>query len=219
MLCNQTLKHHILSNLERFDRQSHPKQQHKQAAVAVTIVNIADDPGVNGLDAQAYGKDNAALILTRRGDRLKNHAGQWALPGGRMDAGEQPEDTALRELAEEVGLDLPHDRIMGRLDDFTTRSGFTIKPVVVWGASDVTLTPNTGEVASVHRIPVAELMRGDAPILQETSQSEHPILLMPVGHSWIAAPTAAILYQFREVAIAGNATRVAHFEQPFFAWS
>jgi hypothetical protein len=135
-----------------------------------------------------------------------------------MEDGERPEEAARRELAEEVGLPLAPERVMGCLDDYTTRSGFTITPVVIWGGTDVELTPNPVEVASVHRIPIAELMRADAPILEDIPESQHPVLLMPVGHSWIAAPTAAMLYQFREVVIMGNATRVAHFEQPYFAW-
>jgi hypothetical protein len=61
-------------------------------------------------------------------------------------------------------------------------------------------------------------MREDAPLLNSIPESEHPVLRMPVGDSWIAAPTAAMLYQFREVCIAGRKTRVAHFEQPYFAW-
>ncbi len=80
------------------------------------------------------------------------------------------------------------------------------------------LSPNPTEVRSIHRIPIAEFLRKDAPILENNPQGEHPILLMPVGDNWIAAPTAAMIYQFREVAVYGNATRVAHFEQPFFAW-
>jgi hypothetical protein len=108
---------------------------------------------------------------------------------------------------------------MGRLDDFITRSGYAITPIVVWGSKNLELTPNPGEVGSIHRIPVIEFMREDAPILDSIPESENPVLLMPVGQSWIASPTGAILYQFREVAILGNETRVAHFEQPHFAWS
>jgi hypothetical protein len=55
-------------------------------------------------------------------------------------------------------------------------------------------------------------------MLSETSTSDAPILRMPVGDDHIAAPTAAILYQFREVCLFGRHTRVAHFEQPEFAW-
>ncbi|MCA9945823.1 MAG: hypothetical protein KC449_20210, partial [Anaerolineales bacterium] len=70
----------------------------------------------------------------------------------------------------------------------------------------------------IHRIPLAELLRSDAPILHNIPESKHPVLLMPIGTSWIAAPTAAMLYQFREVCLLGKQTRVAHFEQPYFAW-
>lgn len=190
----------------------------KQAAVALTVVDVADERGVYGIRIDDFPRDDGALILTRRSLKLKNHAGQWALPGGSLDDGEDPEDTALRELAEEVGLELPRANVIGRLDDFATRSRFVVTPVVVWAGPGVDLTPNPAEVQSIHRIPVEELLREDAPLLEDTVDSEHPILCMPVGESFIAAPTAAFLYQFREVAILGNDTRVVHYEQPFFAW-
>ena len=162
--------------------------------------------------------EEAAFILTRRSATLRNHAGQWALPGGRLDAGESPEQAALRELHEEVDLRLGMDAVLGRLDDFVTRSGFVITPVLVWAGAAPELKPNAAEVASIHRIPVEEFMRTDAPLLDALEGSEHPVLRMPVGDTWIAAPTAAMLYQFREVCVAGRTTRVAHFEQPTFAW-
>ena len=140
------------------------------------------------------------------------------MPGGRIDEGETPEETALRELAEEVDLHLTPDHIIGRLDDYSTRSGFCITPIVVWGGTDCQLTPNPGEVDSIHRIPTRELLREDAPILEAIPESEHPVLLFPIGNSWVAAPTGAILYQFREVALLNKETRVSHFEQPYFAW-
>ena len=80
------------------------------------------------------------------------------------------------------------------------------------------LLPNPAEVQSVHRIPVDEFLRADAPMLETLDGQPHPVLRMPVGRSWIAAPTAAVLYQFRELCLLGRATRVAHFEQPLFAW-
>jgi 8-oxo-dGTP pyrophosphatase MutT (NUDIX family) len=149
---------------------------------------------------------------------LRAHAGQWALPGGRIDAGETPEVAALRELHEEVGLRLEPGAVLGRLDDFATRSGYVITPVVVWAGADPALSPDPAEVQSVHRIPLAEFLRTDAPWLDALPGSEHPVLRMPVGDSWIAAPTAALIYQFRELCLRGRATRVAHFEQPLFAW-
>ena len=141
-----------------------------------------------------------------------------SLPGGRIDGAETPEETALRELQEEVDLQLTPGDVLGRLDTFITRSGYAITPVVLWAGEARRLLPNPAEVASIHRIPVTEFLRTDAPILEPLAGSEHPVLKMPVGDNWIAAPTAALLYQFREVCVLGRSTRVAHFEQPVFAW-
>jgi hypothetical protein len=99
-----------------------------------------------------------------------------------------------------------------------TRSGFVITPVVVWAGPAREIQPNPAEVASIHRIPVDEFMRADAPLLDDGPDPQRPVLRMPVGQHWIAAPTAAALYQFRELCIAGRATRVSHFDQPEFAW-
>lgn len=217
--CDDRLRRRIEGNLEAFDHKVHEGRRLRQAAVAITVVGVDGGSRDEEISSCRVDDHDAALILTRRSARLKHHAGQWALPGGRLEDGESPEETALRELAEEVDLALAEDRILGRLDDFTTRSGFIMTPIVVWGGNVVDLTPNPGEVRSVHRIAIREFLRPDAPILEETHQSPHPILYMPVGHGWIASPTAALLYQFREVAILGKATRVAHFDQPRFAWS
>ncbi len=219
LTCDEKLFQHIRFNINGFDLRIHDKVGVKQAAVAITVVEVAHGTGVYGLPTYEKWNNTAALILTKRASKLKHHSGQWALPGGRMDSGETPEDTALRELAEEVGLTLDYTNVIGRLDDFTTRSGFVISPVVIWGGPGVNLTPNLSEVESIHRIPIEEFMRKDAPILHENAESENPILLMPVGNSWIAAPTAAMIYQFCEVAILGKDTRVAHYEQPYFAWN
>ena len=218
LTCNEGLYERIRENLQGFEVRSLAGEGLKQAAVALAVVDVADERGVYEIRIGEFPRDDSALILTRRSLKLKNHAGQWALPGGSLDAGEVPEETALRELAEEVGLELPWENVIGRLDDFATRSSFVITPVVVWAGPGIDLTPNPAEVESIHRIPVGELLREDAPLLEDTVEGEHPILCMPVGESFIAAPTAAFLYQFREVAILGNDTRVAHYDQPFFAW-
>lgn len=215
---NDDLLCHIRKNLNRFDRQTHTREGLKDAAVAMIIAPVQQDPNLHDIPFLASWTGHASMILTRRASDLRNHAGQWALPGGHMDSGESPEEAVLREIEEEVGLTLDSESIIGRLDDYSTRSGFNITPVVVWGGTDITLTPNPEEVASIHRIPLAEFMREDAPILEKIPESEHPVLLMPVGNSCIAAPTAAMIYQFREVAMLGNHRRVAHYEQPYFAW-
>ena len=216
--CDDNLLRHIQTNLDMFTTLPQEQENLKRAAVAITIVDIDHDPALYGIPYESSRKNNAALILTRRAFRLRRHAGQWALPGGSIDAGETPEETALRELEEEVGLKLDADRVIGRLDDYITHSGFIISPVVVWGGTGIHLTANQQEVESIHRIPLAEFLRQDAPILKELPGSDNPVLLMPIGTDSIASPTAAMIYQFREVALNGRAVRVAHFEQPFFAW-
>jgi len=218
MLCEETLKVRIRSNLSSFAVREQGDHRHSAAAVALAVTDAGHGADLEGMPRHTEWQPTAALILTRRSNRLRNHAGQWALPGGRIDAGESPEATALRELAEEVSLDLDETSVLGRLDDFVTRSGFVITPVVVWAGARRRLAANAAEVDSIHRIPISEFMRSDAPLLEAIPESARPVLRMPVGSTWIAAPTAAMLYQFREVCILGRATRVAHYEQPLFAW-
>lgn len=190
----------------------------KRAAVALAVTDEGPGSGLWGLQKTGHWSTQAALILTKRAAHLRRHAGQWALPGGRIDNDETPEETALRELAEEVGLQLAPTDVLGRLDTFITRSGFAMTPVVVWAGEARRLVPDPAEVASIHRIPVSEFLRADAPMLEALEGSEHPVLKMPLGDNWIAAPTAALIYQFREVCLLGRDTRVAHYEQPTFAW-
>ncbi len=215
--CTINFRQVIEANLAGFVRISLDPGKLKRAAVALTVVDYRGEGGLYSLGEAA--DSSAAIILTKRAGGLKNHAGQWALPGGRIDCGESPEQTAFRELEEEVGLLLPASRLLGCLDDFITRSGFHITPLVIWGGEVDQLHKNDQEVASIHRIPCGELFRADAPVLQDGDFGDQPILFMPIGHTCIATPTAAMLYQFREVALAGRATRVAHYEQPLFAWS
>ena len=208
----------VREHLQSFAVQAFGDHQHRGAAVAVVITDEGHGADLSGLPQHAHWSEEAALILTRRSGRLRAHAGQWALPGGRVDTGETPEQTALRELAEEVDLRLDESSVLGRLDDFATRSGYVITPVVVWAGAAREMRPNPDEVESIHRIPVSEFLRADAPLLDHVPGQAHPVLRMPVGDSWIAAPTAAILYQFAELCLCGRPTRVAHFEQPAFAW-
>lgn len=191
----------------------------RPAAVALVVVEAGHGAGVAGMPTWEAWSTAAALLLTRRPGGMRRHAGQWALPGGRVDAGESPEQTALRELAEEVGLVLGPEAVLGRLDDYATRSGYLITPVVAWGGTAHALQPNPAEVEAIHRIPLQEFLRPDAPWLDASDHGPHPVLRMPVGETWIAAPTAALIYQFCEVALRGRPTRVAHFDQPAFAWT
>ena len=160
----------------------------------------------------------AAFLLCRRPSWMRRHAGQWALPGGRLDADETPLGAALREVDEELGLRLASDTVLGHLDDYATRSGFVVTPVVLWCAGDVALEPDPGEVSAAYRIGLHALLDSQ-PRFIAIPESDRPVLQLPLGNDLIHAPTAAILYQFREVALRGRAgVRVDHFEEPIFAW-
>ena len=208
----------LRQQLSGFAVQGLPTEGRRRAAVALVVVQEGTGAEVPGLRRPDAWSTAPALLLTRRAARLNSHAGQWALPGGRLDEGETPEGAARRELAEEVGLHLDAGAVLGRLDDYATRSGYVITPVLMWGGEARELQPNEAEVASIHRIATQEFLRADAPLLNNVPGSDHPVLRMPVGDSWIAAPTAAFLYQFREWLLCGRDTRVAHFDQPRFAW-
>jgi len=212
------LRERIQARLRGFEVRAVGDHAQRSAAVAVAVTEEGFGAALPGLPQHTVWSERAALILTRRSLQLRDHAGQWALPGGRIEAGETPEQAALRELCEEVDLTLDAGAVLGRLDDYVTRSGFVITPVVVWAGAARELVANPAEVQSIHRIPLAEFMRTDAPMLDASADATRPVLRMPVGQTWIAAPTAAVLYQFRELCIEGRATRVAHFEQPEFAW-
>lgn len=198
------LRRDVVRNLHVHDRLDLQAAGLTPAAVAIVLV-----PGPAG---------EPAFLLTRRNIRLNIHSGQFALPGGRVDPGEDAGCTALRELHEELGVRLGVDRILGQLDDFATRSRFVITPVVVWGPDVDGLEPNPAEVGIVYRVPLADLYRADVPILSRIEESDAPVLALPLVGTHVYTPTASILYQLREVALEGRATRVHHYEQPVFAW-
>jgi 8-oxo-dGTP pyrophosphatase MutT (NUDIX family) len=137
--------------------------------------------------------------------------------GRALRCGRDAGGAALRELEEEVGLRLPAEAALGLLDDYPTRSGYLITPVVVWAGAGARLVPNPDEVAAVHRIALAEIAREDAVDFVSIPQSSRRVVRIRIEGSRVHAPTAAILYQFREV-LAGRVTRVADLEQPVFAW-
>jgi len=185
-------------------RAGEPAPGLKRAAVAIALT-------------AADRTDETAVLLTRRASGLRAHRAQWALPGGRCDAGEIQVQSALRELREELGLDLGPDAVLGLLDDYPTRSGYLITPVVVWVGAEGAIVPNPQEVASVHRIPLRTVEHETAFDFIAIPESTRRVVRFHWDQRLIHAPTAALIYQFREV-LAGRDTRVADLEQPVFAW-
>ena len=203
---NQTTLNDIAERCAAFPRASgNAAAGLTRTAVAMALVEAERPAG------------ETAFVLTRRTADLRAHRNQWALPGGRCDAGETPAQAALREMHEEVGLHLGPDAVLGLLDDYPTRSGYLITPVVVWATEAASLSPNPAEVASVHRIALESIERDDAFDFTTIPESHRRVIRFRHAGRFIHAPTAALIYQFREV-LAGRDTRVAELEQPVFAW-
>lgn len=202
---DERLRERIARHLGNFDRICLAQPELVPAAVAVVLVSgPAREP---------------AFLLTRRAAKLNRHGGQFALPGGRVDAGEDVCEAARRELHEELGVALDEGSVIGLLDDFATRSGYVVTPVVLWGPEVDVLTPNPAEVAFSYRIPLSELYRPNVPILAPSrTGGDAPMLSLPLVGTHVFSPTAAIIYQLRELALEGRITRVHHYEQPRFAW-
>jgi len=235
------LRAQIQANLKNHQVREHALDGRRHAAVALVLLDsdadlhgsddtdidrMRDLDGIPGHDDDRgllTGKvdgtaGGAALLLTRRGAHLSAHARQWAFPGGRVDAGETPLQAAIREANEEVGLVLNDTHLLGRLDDYPTRSGYVMTPYVFWVDDDRDLDPNPDEVASAHRISFDELCRKDSPRFVDIPESDRPVVQVPVGGDLIHAPTGAIMFQLRAVGIEGRSTRVDELEQPVFAW-
>ena len=231
------LRHRLRANLAVHRARTHPLDGRRHAAVGIVVIDsdahlhgadpteidrlglIGDVPGVDAetltgrIDGTAGG---AAILLTRRGARLSSHTNQWALPGGRVDPGETPPEAAMREISEEVGLAVGPDDLIGRLDDYPTRSGYVITPFVFWAPPGADPRANPDEVASIHRVAIRELRR--EPRFVAIPESDRPVIQVPLGGDLIHAPTGAIIHQFRAVAYDGAEVRVDRYEQPVFAW-
>ncbi len=244
VIYDSVLRARMVRHLESFEVREHAPEGRKRAAVCLIVLDSdnavhGDDshgrqftaaerldmldyvPGITAADlitGDVQGTaGGASVLLTRRGARLNEHAGQWALPGGRIDAGETALEAAVREAEEEVGLTLDADSLIGRLDDYPTRSGYVISPFVFWGGEAEPLA-NPDEGASIHRISIRELARPDSPRFVAIPESRRPVIQLPIGGDLVHAPTGALLYQFRAVAYEGEHIRVDGYEQPVFAW-
>lgn len=233
---DDALRDRIRAHLVAHDRRVVTDPSKRHAAVAVVLVDseIGEDrvdpapvdDWIGGRPMPEAGLDGrmvdvsggAAFLLCRRASRLTSHAAQWALPGGRLDPGETAVDAALRELDEEVGVRLPDSAVLGLLDDYPTRSGYVISPVVIWGGGRLDPRPAPDEVVAVYRVGLHQLQRDDSPRFISIPESPRPVVQIPLGNDLIHAPTGAVLLQLRWLCLEGRGDPVDELEQPVFAW-
>jgi 8-oxo-dGTP pyrophosphatase MutT (NUDIX family) len=229
------LREQFLARLAAHPRRTVTDPTKRHAAVAVVLVDsevgedrvdpapvddwIAGRPMPEELDGRMIGvSGGAAFLLCRRASRLSSHAAQWALPGGRVDEGETAIEAALRELDEELGISLPATTVLGLLDDYPTRSGYVMTPVVIWGGGRLEPRPAPAEVVAAYRVGLHQLQRDDSPRFIAIPESPRPVVQIPLGNDLIHAPTGAVLLQLRWLCMEGRHDAVDDLEQPVFAW-
>ena len=233
---DDALREQIRARLGNHDRRTVADPTKRHAAVAVVLVDSEAgedrvdpapvDEWIGGRPMPEEGLDGhmvdvaggAAFLLCRRATRMTSHPAQWALPGGRLDPGETVIDAALRELDEEVGIRLPDSAVLGLLDDYPTRSGYVITPVVIWGGGRLDPRPAPDEVMAVYRVGLHQLQRADSPRFISIPESPRPVVQIPLGNDLIHAPTGAVLLQLRWLGLEGRDDPVEELEQPLFAW-
>lgn len=119
----------------------------RDAAVLIAVVERDGEPSV---------------ILTQRTEQLRSHSGQVAFPGGRIDDGDgSPENAALREAGEEIGIAPSAFDVIGRMPDYATGSGYRIAPVLAVADPSAKMSINPAEVSEAFEVPLGFLMNPD----------------------------------------------------------
>lgn len=140
------------------------------------------------------------LLLTRRSETVESHKGQVAFPGGECDPGEmRPEQTALREAHEEIGIDAAHVRVLGTLAPLVTITGFRVTPVVGALPADLVFQLGTGEVERVFTMPL-EWLADPANMWQLARATRDPLIVYhPFDGELLWGATAQIVADFIEI--------------------
>lgn len=195
----EPLRTRIAANLAAFDRTVLDIAGRRHAAVAIVVAPAPEGP---------------AFLLTRWALHMRRGAGNYALPGGNVEPGEDAVAAARRETQEELGVSLPPESALGLLCDFATLGGHVVTPVVFLSAEPLALVPNPQEVHVAWEVPLADLEHPGSPRYETHPDGGHPILRMHVRGSWMNPPTAAFLWQFREVCLHGREARTHDIGQP-----
>lgn len=167
------------------DRESLPKRV-TEAAVLVPLVDR--DEGMT-------------VLLTQRPGHLKSHPGQVSFPGGKTEPyDDTPEDTALRETEEEIGVPREKIDVVGRLGLRTTGSGFKVTPVVGLIQPPFEVMPDPGEVEAVFEVPLSFVLD---PANQKIETRfirgiDHQFYVLPFENFYIWGLTARLLVALRD---------------------
>ncbi len=164
-----------------------PPDRLREAAVLVPLVDRTE---------------GATVIFTQRTAHLTAHAGQISFPGGRRESSDRtPEDTALRETEEEIGLDRDHIEVLGRLDTYVTRTGFRVTPVVGLVRPPFRLCPDPTEVEEIFEVPLAFILDPAYPqrLSRDFQGARRFFYAFPYEGRFIWGATAGMLVNLRDV--------------------
>lgn len=145
-------------------------------------------------------REKPGILLTQRPNDMRDHPGQVAFPGGKLDEGEDAVTAALREAEEEIALGRHHVQVIGTTDRYQTGTGFDITPVLGVVPPDLDLTPNPTEVEDWFEAPLDLLLRPENWTEHEVIWRGHPRKYLEMHYSGfrIWGVTAAIIYNLSQ---------------------